>query len=322
MAGTVSVSVTSSSALVICTQQCQTLYRDHCIFLPAMLGWFFFSSLLSTYNKIVFGDDHMAFPCPLLMTSVHFLIQWVVAWVLSSIPMWAEPLGGTQIQEMSWTTFLKISLPCGIVTALDVGFSNLAIARISVTLYTMLKASSPIFVVASAFLFRLEPITAGLIVVVLIICCGEFLTVYGESQDTFDTVGAIFCLLASVCSGLRWTIVQFLIQSLDPPLKSAIATMRLVSPCMFVFMLACSFAMERPLQTFGGGGAAGGDDGNDNHLFFDNLQHSLTTVGMAAMGGVLAVSMILCELFLIMKSSAIILMVGGVVKELCTICLG
>jgi solute carrier family 35 protein C2 len=186
----------------------------------------------------------------------------------------------------------------------------------------MLKASSPIFVVASAFLFRLEPITAGLIVVVLIICCGEFLTVYGESQDTFDTVGAIFCLLASVCSGLRWTIVQFLIQSLDPPLKSAIATMRLVSPCMFVFMLACSFAMERPLQTFGGGGAAGGDDGNDNHLFFDNLQHSLTTVGMAAMGGVLAVSMILCELFLIMKSSAIILMVGGVVKELCTICLG
>jgi solute carrier family 35 protein C2 len=301
------VSLTSSGVT-----QCKTFYRDHCIFLPAMLGWFIFSSLLSTYNKIVFGDDHMAFPCPLLMTSVHFLIQWVVAWVISSIPMWAEPLGGNQIKEMSWLTFMKASLPCGIVTALDVGFSNLAIARISVTLYTMLKASSPIFVVASAFLFRLEPVTAGLILVVLVICCGEFLTVYGESEDSFDTLGAIFCLLASVCSGLRWTIVQFFIQSLDPPLKSAIATMRLVSPCMFVFMLGFSFAIERPIQTLS----------SEDNIFFDNVRDSLTTVGMASMGGVLAVSMILCELFLIMKSSAIILMVGGVVKELCTICLG
>jgi len=30
----------------------RTFYEEHCIYLPAMLGWFFFSSLLSAYNKV------------------------------------------------------------------------------------------------------------------------------------------------------------------------------------------------------------------------------------------------------------------------------
>ena len=30
----------------------RTFYEEHCIYLPAMLGWFLFSSLLSSYNKV------------------------------------------------------------------------------------------------------------------------------------------------------------------------------------------------------------------------------------------------------------------------------
>jgi len=250
------------------------------------------------------------------MTSVHFLVQWKFALGISSVPRWSQALGGNQIREMSWKNFLVTSLPCGIVTAMDVGFSNLAIARISVTLYTMLKASSPIFVVISAYLFGIEPITSGLILVVLIISAGEFLTVYGESEATFDVMGAIFCILASICSGMRWTVIQFFIQSIDPPLKSAIATMRLVSPCMFIAMLSFAFAIEHPIRTLTGGGSA------EVSPFFDSYEHTIRTIFVSLGGGFLAVSMIMCELWLIMKSSAIVLMVGGVVKELCTICLG
>jgi hypothetical protein len=36
--------------------------EQHCIYLLPMLGWFFFSALLSSYNKYVFGAGHMAFP--------------------------------------------------------------------------------------------------------------------------------------------------------------------------------------------------------------------------------------------------------------------
>ena len=43
---------------------------------------------------------------------------------------------------------------------------------------------------------------------------------------------------------------------------------------------------------------------------------------LGLLGGVLAVSMILCEFSLILRASAIILMIGGVIKELVTITIG
>ena len=179
-----------------------TFYAEHCVYLPAMLGWFLFSALISTYNKYVFGEKHLAFPAPLLFTSIHFLVQWVVAFTVSSI--WPEFFGGDQVRSMTWKQFLRISIPCGLVTSGDVGLSNLALVRISLTFYTMVKASAPIFVVASAYLFGIEKITCTLIMVVLIISAGECLTVWGEAE--FELVGFILCLGASVVTGMRWTV--------------------------------------------------------------------------------------------------------------------
>ena len=180
----------------------KSFYAEHCVYLPAMLGWFFFSALISTYNKYIFGEKHMAFPCPLLFTSIHFLLQWIVSYTLSSV--WPAFFGGDQVKAMTWKQFLAISIPCGLVTSGDVGLSNLALVRISLTFYTMVKASAPVFVVASAYIFGIEKITCTLIMVVLIISAGEFLTVWGEAE--FELVGFLLCLGASVVTGMRWTV--------------------------------------------------------------------------------------------------------------------
>ena len=170
-----------------------------------MLGWFVFSAAISSYNKYVFGERHLGFPCPLLFTSVHFLVQWIVSYSLSSA--FPEFFGGDQIRAMSWRQFLGISIPCGLVTSGDVGLSNLALVRISLTFYTMVKASAPIFVVASAYLFGIERITCTLVMVVLIISAGECLTVWGEAE--FELVGFVLCLGASVITGMRWTVSKY-----------------------------------------------------------------------------------------------------------------
>ena len=185
----------------------KSFYAEHCVYLPAMLGWFFFSALISTYNKYIFGEKHLAFPCPLLFTSIHFLLQWAVSYTLSSV--WPAFFGGDQVKAMTWKQFLAISIPCGLVTSGDVGLSNLALVRISLTFYTMVKASAPVFVVASAYIFGIEKITCTLIMVVLIISAGEFLTVYGEAE--FELVGFLLCLGASVVTGMRWTVSKFIV---------------------------------------------------------------------------------------------------------------
>lgn len=301
-------------------EQFQSLYDNHCIYLLPMLGWFLFSGLLSLYNKYIFGDTHMAFPCPLLMTSVHFASQFLFSYFLTK--MFPIALGGDQVEAMSWSTFLSVAIPCGLVTSLDVGLSNLALVRITMTFYTMVKSSSPIFVVASAYFFGIERITPALILTVFIISAGELLTVMGEVA--FDLIGFVLVLSASILSGMRWTVVQLKLQSLEPRLKSTIAVMRILSPFMFLSMLFLSFVLETPWTRFGNKVTATGSDNkeNDGISFFDTPRDVLWTLGLGLIGATLAICMIICEFYLIMKSSAVVLMIGGVLKELTTIMIG
>lgn len=282
----------------------ESFYEEHCVYLPPMLGWFFFSALLSTYNKFVFGDAHMAFPCPLLLTSMHFGIQWLLSHVACAL--FPVNLGTERVERMSWKEWASISIPCGLVTALDVGLSNLSLVTITITFYTMVKSSTPIFVLGWAYVFGIENITWRLVGVIIVIAAGEFLTVVGEVD--FVLHGFLLCLVASVLSGARWTLVQLKLQSLDPPLKTTIVTMKLLAPSMFFGMLFISLLVERPWTKL--------TAADENPEDFSRV----LVLGM--IGGILAVSMVLCEFYLILHATAIILMIGGVIKEMMTILIG
>lgn len=150
-----------------------------------------------------------------------------------------------------------------------------------------------------------------MILTVFIISAGELLTVMGEVE--FDSTGFVLVLMASVLSGMRWTVMQFKLQSLHPPLPSTLATMRVISPFMFASMLFLSFVFEEPWQNF---------STNATNAFFNTFDGILLSLGLGLLGGVMAICMITCEFYLIMHSSAMILMIGGVLKELTTILLG
>jgi solute carrier family 35 protein C2 len=47
-------------------------------------------------------------------------------------------------------------LPNGAVTGLDIGFSNASLVHITMSFYTMCKSTTPIFLLAFAFIWRLE----------------------------------------------------------------------------------------------------------------------------------------------------------------------
>lgn len=279
-------------------------YEEHCTYLPAMLGWFFFSALLSSYNKFVFGSGHMGFPCPLLLTSIHFLIQWLFAH--TACALFPISLGLERVKQMSWSEWCLISIPCGVVTAGDVGLSNVSLVFITLSFYTMVKSAAPVFVLAWAYFFGIERITWPLIGVVVVIVIGEFLAVFGETQ--FDMRGFILCIAATFLSGARWTMVQFKLQDLHPPLKTSILTMRLLAPSMFASMMLISLIVEQPWNKFDSDGFGG--------------SKFLKIVGLGFVGGFFAVAMVLCEFYLILRSNAIVMMIGGVIKELTTILLG
>lgn len=264
--------------------------------------------LRHVHVQVIFGQSHMSFPCPLLLTSIHFLIQWVFSFGASTI--FPEYFGGTVVKDMSWKKYLSVSVPCGIVTAADVGLSNLSLVRISVTFFTMVKSSSPIWCLLSAFTFGLERITCNLVTVGFLITAGEVLTAFGEVE--FDMVGFLLCTGAAVCGGIRWTLVQFKLQKLDPPLAGPVATMRVLSSTMFLSMLFLSFVIEQPWN------ALGPEHGD----YFATFENGMKTISLGLIGAFIAIAMVLCEFWLILKSNAIVLMIGGVLKEMLTIFVG
>lgn len=285
-----------------------TFYQRHCIYLPAMAGWFICSAALSAYNKFIFGASLSAFPCPLLLTSIHFFVQWTFSYSLSSL--FPSSFGGEVVKDMTWGTYLGVSIPCGFVTAFDIGLSNLSLVRISITFFTMVKSSSPVWVLLSAFIFGLEKITCNLIMVGMLITLGEILTAFGEVE--FDTIGFLLVLGAAICGGIRWTLVQFKLQKLDPPLQGPLVTMRVLSSTMFCSMLLMSIIIEKPWTKLG---PSQGD-------YFSDFDNGMKTIATGLAGACIAIVMILCEFWLILKSNAIVLMIGGVLKEMITIFVG
>ena len=269
-------------------------YAQHCIYLPFMAGWFLFSSLLSTYNTYIFSSGRMHFPCPLTLTSIHFLMQWMLSFSLSNA--WPEYFGNERITSMSWSEFLSISIPCGVVTALDVGLSNLSLVRINLTFYTMVKASAPIFVLLFAVLFGLEKLSWGLVCVVLLISAGELIVcAYGDLD--FDLFGFMCILSATICSGMRWTLVQFKLKTLDPPLKSSIATMRVLSPSMAVTLIIIALIVEQPWTKLA----------PSHSIYFDTFEHGFRTTMLGVIGGTLAVAMVSGENYLFHNQKFIIM---------------
>jgi len=60
-------------------------------------------------------------------------------------------------------------VPCGLATGLDIGLSNNSLKYITLSFYTMVKSSAPIFVLLFAFMFKLEKPTIKLVRTLLLI---------------------------------------------------------------------------------------------------------------------------------------------------------
>ena len=86
--------------------------------------------------------------------------------------------------------------------------------------------------------------------------------------------------------------------------------MRLTSGWMWGSIVVLSFVVEDWRGLFYG------------TEYFYSIGGVVKTVGIAGGGGLLAICMILSEFSLILNSSAVVLTIGGVIKELCTILLG
>lgn len=131
---------------------------------------------------------------------------------------------------------------------MEISCANASLVLITLSFYTVIKSSTPVWVLLFSFIFGFEKPTLNLIAVISLIVVGVSLTVDGESH--YNTHGLMLVLVAAIASGLRWNLTQFLMKKNDKQQQqqSPLATMYHLSPIMFITMLSLSLYIERPFQ--------------------------------------------------------------------------
>lgn len=265
-----------------------------------ILIWYTFSTCLTLYNKTLLGDHLGHFPAPLLMNTVHFSLQAVLAKVISCFQSRGSEKGTT----MTWKDYFVRVVPTALGTALDINLSNASLVFISVTFATMCKSASPIFLLVFAFAFRLETPSFKLLGIILIISFGVLLTVLKETQ--FDFWGFVLVMLASVLSGFRWSMTQILLQKESYGLKNPITLMSHVTPVMALVTAILSLLLD-PWHDL------------KSNKYFDSSKHIILSFLLMLLGGALAFFMVLTEYILVSTTSAVTVTIAGIVKEAVTI---
>ncbi|XP_077252250.1 putative sugar phosphate/phosphate translocator At1g06470 [Tasmannia lanceolata] len=265
-----------------------------------ILLWYTFSTCLTLYNKALLGDKLGKFPAPMLMNTVHFLMQAV----LSKIIVWFRSQTLLPIVTMSWRDYFMRVVPTAVGTALDINLSNASLVFISVTFATMCKSAAPIFLLLFAFAFKLESPSFKLLGIIFVISVGVILTVAKEAE--FEFWGFVFVMLAAVMSGFRWSMTQILLQKEAYGLTHPITLMSYVTPVMALATALLSLMMD-PWGEF------------KSSDYFNNSWNILRSCVLMLIGGSLAFCMVLTEYILISATSAVTVTIAGVVKEAVTI---
>ncbi|SCV71381.1 BQ2448_2969 [Microbotryum intermedium] len=263
-------------------------------------AWYSFSSAISVYNKWMFSKEHYNFPYPLFVTSFHMFVQWILSAITLSIATRLRLKNRPGLKDFG----TKV-VPCGVASGLDIGLSNLSLRTITLSFYTMCKSSSLAFVLLFAFIFKLEKPSWRLAGIIAIISGGVVLMVSTETR--FDPAGMIEVLTASALGGLRWSLVQILLDKESLGMSNPIATLYWLAPIMGVVLATCSMVFDGWGNVFG------------NETFFGSFGLAVNTVFAMLLPAFLAFAMNVAEFGLIQRTSVVTLSVAGIFKEVAMI---
>lgn len=200
--------------------------------------------------------------------------------------------------------YLTRLVPTGTTTSLDIGLGNTSLRYITLTFYTMCKSSVLIFVLAFAFIFRLEQPSLKLILIIFTMTLGVLLMVYGETA--FHLLGFMLAMSASFFSGFRWGLTQILLLR-HPATSNPFATLFFLAPIMFATLFIVAMFAESPSEIVSG-----------LHILVAE-QGIAKALVLLIIPGSLAFCMIAAEFTLLQRTSVVTLSICGIFKEVVTI---
>ena len=168
----------------------------------------------------------------------------------------------------------------------------------------MCKSSSLAFVLAFAFLFRLESPSIRLILIIATMTIGVVMMVAGEAA--FDALGFILVIMAAFFSGFRWALTQILLLR-NPATSNPFSSIFFLAPVMFLSLAIIAI----PVEGFGKLG--------EGLKALIEAKGVVQGIGILVFPGMLAFLMTSSEFALLQRTSVVTLSICGIFKEVVTI---
>lgn len=325
-------------------------YPNLNIIITSILLWYVFSMTISVYNRWMFSNDNLNFKFPVIITSVHQLILTILSIVTLIIfpqfrlsnSSYRLPKEGEEAEKITYRMpikeYITKILPCSIASAGDIGLGNTSFRFITLSLYTMVKTSSLIFVLLWGVFFKLEKFTLRIFSIVCIMTFGVAMMIFGQHDPNKPAdvkpvdseiknkfiqfadkipelikrgkstnlifVGVSLVLLSACMSGLRWALTQMMLKR-NKRTKNPILTMLYISPGMCISLFLVGLFVEGVQE------------------FFKSEIWEIKGIGMTMViiliPGFLAFFMTIAEYVLLQYASLLTLSIAGIFKELLTI---
>ncbi|XP_055702663.1 solute carrier family 35 member C2 isoform X2 [Phlebotomus papatasi] len=277
-----------------------TLAQRALFTLCLILMYFALSIGLTFYQRSLL----QSFKFPLSVVLYHLLIKLLLSGLIRCV---YRLVTGRSRVVLSCRNLFKI-VPTGIASGLDIGFSNWGLELVNISLYTMAKSTTIVFILIFGILLGLEKRSWSLVAIVVLISGGLFMFTYKSTH--FDALGFMFLLIASLSSGIRWSFAQLLMQKSKLGLHNPIDMIYYMQPWMLVAIVPVTLGFEgrKILEEWPSVAAAPASE--------VVLMWMKVTVG-----AVVAFAMEFSEFLVLSFTSSLTLSVAGIFKEICQIVL-
>jgi len=252
-----------------------------------VIVWISLSSSVILFNKWILST--LKFEFPVILTTYHLTFATVMTQILAR---YTSMLDGRKTVKMTGRVYLRAIVPIGFFFSLSLICGNLTYLYLSVAFIQMLKATTPVAVLFAGWFLGVSQPSLRVFLNVSVIVLGVIIASIGEIK--FVWIGVIY-QIAGVCfEALRLTMVQRLLSSAEFKMDPLVSLYYFAPVCA-----AMNFAVA---------------------LFWEIPKCSMDDiyrVGLSTLflNGLVAFLLNVSVVFLIGKTSSLVLTLCGVLKD-------
>ncbi|CAL5873599.1 uncharacterized protein PFLUO_LOCUS7880 [Penicillium psychrofluorescens] len=254
--------------------------------------WIALSSSVILFNKWVLHSAKFNFP--LFLTTWHMVFATIMTQILARFTPY---LDSRHKVPMNPNTYAKAIVPIGIMFSLSLICGNLAYLYLSVSFIQMLKATNAVATLLATWAFGIAPANLKTLGNVGLIVVGVVIASFGEIQ--FEMTGFLIQVAGIVFEAMRLVMVQRLLSSAEFKMDPLVSLYYYAPACAVTNGVITIFA-ELPRMTM-------------NDIYGLGLG---TLLANALVAFLLNASVVL----LIGKTSAVVLTMAGILKDILLVC--